>query len=141
MTELYREGCTGSAIAQRLNAEGWRPAKRCSTFNGAMVNEIMMRLGLRTRQHTPATSVNREKDEWTFAELAHLLDMPLPTLYAWMRRGELKARLVMSQSHRLWLIHANQEELARLRLRRHGAQSTLVALMPAGKFPATTKRS
>jgi len=84
-----------------LNEEGWRPAKRCGTFNAAMVAALTVRMGLRTRRQTPATLVQRQSDEWTLGELSHLLDMPALTRFSWLRRGELQARQVMSQSHRL----------------------------------------
>ena len=115
---LHAQGYAGAAIARVLNEEGWHPAKRCETFNGAMVGCLLARLGLRTREQTPASAVERENDEWTMAELSHLLDMPGPTLYSWLRRGELKGRRVVSQAHPLWLIHATAEDLARLRTRR-----------------------
>jgi hypothetical protein len=112
---LHGQGHTNAAIAQLLNDEGWRPAKRCQCFNASMVNEMRVRLGLRTRQCTPGTTVRRLANEWTLGELAHQLDMPLPTLYNWLRRGQFKARKVMSQSHRLWLVQTTEEDLQRLR--------------------------
>jgi hypothetical protein len=55
---LHGQGYTNAAIAQALNDEGWRPAKRCKRFNASMVNEMRVRLGLRTRQCTPGSMVN-----------------------------------------------------------------------------------
>ena len=46
--------------------------------------------------------------------LAAELNMPLVTLYGWMRRGRLDARRVSGQ----WVITADREERRRLRLRR-----------------------
>jgi DNA invertase Pin-like site-specific DNA recombinase len=112
---LHGQGHTNAAIAQVLNDEDWRPAKRCQRFNASMVNEMRVRLGLRTRQCTPGSTVQRLANEWTLAELAHQLDMPLPTLYNWLRRGQFNARKVMSQSHRLWLVQTTEEDLQRLR--------------------------
>jgi hypothetical protein len=45
---LHAAGEGPSAIARQLNAEGWHPAKRCETFNAAMVGDLETRLGLRT---------------------------------------------------------------------------------------------
>jgi len=118
---LHAQGHAGPGIARLLNEEGCRPAKRCETFNASMVGALMTRMGLRTRHQTPATVVQRQSDEWTLGELSHLLDMPQPTLVSWLRRGELQARQVMSQSHRLWLVHATPQELAQLRSRRNAA--------------------
>ena len=116
---LHAQGHEGAAIARILNDEGWHPAKRCEIFNGSMVGALMVRMGLRTRKKTPAAMVERQSDEWTLSELSHMLDMPEQTLFSWLRRGDLQARQVMSQSHRLWLIHATTEDLARLRSRRN----------------------
>lgn len=111
---LHAEGHPPLAIAHLLNAEGWRPAKRCETFNGAMVGSLLMRLGLRSRHRTPATEVVREADEWTLAELSHRLDRPQPTLYRWLCRGVLQGRQVNQQGHPLWLIRADAATLEQL---------------------------
>lgn len=118
VTALHGQGCANSSIAHALNAEGWHPAKRCERFNATMVGAMTVRLGLRSRDRTPATKAERQANEWTLAELAHKLDMPQPTLYSWLRHHQFKARTVMSQSHRLWLIQITEEELTRLRSRR-----------------------
>jgi hypothetical protein len=47
---LHAQGDNGAAIARTLNAEGWRPAKRCETFNAAMVGDLLVRQGLRTQR-------------------------------------------------------------------------------------------
>ena len=111
---LHAEGHAPLAIAHLLNAEEWHPAKRCETFNGAMVGSLLMRLGLRSRRRTPATEVVREADEWTLAELSHRLDRPQPTLYRWLCRGVLQGRQVTQQGHPLWLIRADVATLEQL---------------------------
>jgi hypothetical protein len=115
---LHEQGHANAAIADTLNAEGWRPAKRCERFNAAMVGAMKARLGLRSRKEAPAIVVERQAHEWTLAELAHRLDMPQPTLYSWMRRGRFKARTVMCQSHRLWLIQATEKDLEQFQAQR-----------------------
>lgn len=120
---LHAEGHRGSMIAHILNAEGWHPAKRCEAFNGAMVQSLLARLGLRTQRRTLATAVARQADEWTLAELSHRLDMPQPTLYRWLCLGLLKGRQVTLQSHPLWLIQANATELEQLQARRVAARN------------------
>lgn len=91
MTVLHAAGQGPTAIAKQLNAEGWHPAKRRETFNAAMLGDLQVRLGLRSPP--PAAAVpHRSPDEWTLAELAHHLDMPQPTLFAWLRRGRLRGR-------------------------------------------------
>ncbi|MDQ2695100.1 MAG: recombinase family protein [Pseudomonadota bacterium] len=118
---LHAQGHPPLGIARILNAQGWRPAKRCETFNAAMVQGLLVRLGLRTQRCSPATEVTRQANEWTLAELSHRLDRPQPTLYRWMRRGLLKARQVTQQGHLLWLIQADAAELQRLQSRQAGA--------------------
>jgi len=115
--EWYQQGLPARAIAQRLNTEGWRPAKRRETFNRVMVGSLLSRLGLKTgtakQQHT--CGVARKLNEWTLKELAGKLEMSESTLYAWLHRGNLKARQVKGLARTVWLVHADRQELARLR--------------------------
>ncbi len=115
--ELHQQGLPARAIAQRLNTEGWRPAKRRETFNRLMVRGLLSRLGLSTgtakQQHT--CGVARKPNEWTLKELAGKLEMSESTLYAWLHRGNLKARQVKGPARTVWLVHADRQELARLR--------------------------
>lgn len=115
---LHTQGLEANAIAHALNQEGWRPPKRCPTFNGAMARALMTRLGLRTPRARSVGVIERRDDEWTLAELAHELDMPIETLYTWLYRGLMTARQVICRGHRLWLIHATADDLGRLRARR-----------------------
>ena len=115
--ELHQQGLQAKAIADRLNAEGWRPAKRRETFNVLMVRSMVSRLGLRTgtakQQH--ANSIERKPDEWTLKELAGKLAMPESTLYVWLYRGKLNARQVNGLARTVWLVYADRKELVRLR--------------------------
>jgi len=116
VSALHGQGHGRAAIARQLNAEGWRPAKRCETFNPAMVGDLLLRLGRRPPSRpTWAAQVEREADEWTLAELVAALDIPLSTLHRWLRRGHLQARQVCGGSHPLWLVCADATELERLR--------------------------
>lgn len=118
---LHAQGYDGAAIARTLNAEGWRPAKRCERFNAEMVRSLLVRQGLRTQRRCCSVAVPRGTDEWTLAELAYALDRPQPTLYVWLRRGQLKARQDTSLGHPIWLVHADAAELARLQSKRTAA--------------------
>jgi hypothetical protein len=121
VSALQAQGHGRAAIAQQLNAEGWRPAKRCETFNAAMVGDLLLRQGRRQPSRPRwATRVEREADEWTLTELVAALDIPLSTLHRWLRGGQLQARPVSSGSHSLWLVRADAAELERLR-QRHAA--------------------
>jgi len=119
VAKLHRQGLTHPAIAEVLNDEGWRPAKRCEQFNGPMVGALLQRQGLRRAQRSPASVAPRQADELTLQELAHTLDIPQPTVYAWLRKGRLTARQATSHSHTLWLIKADKTELRRLQALRN----------------------
>jgi Recombinase/Recombinase zinc beta ribbon domain len=109
---LHQQGLSRGAIAEALNAEGWRPAKRRQTFTADMVRSLLVRQGLSTSKARPR-SVTHEADEWTLPALAYTLAMPHPTLYAWLRKGYLQARY--DQHSGQWLIRAETSELQRLR--------------------------
>lgn len=112
---LRDQGLTSKQMAEKLNAEGWRPPKRRATFNSGMVRTIMSRQGLTTKVghawKPPALGPN----EWLVRELAAELEMPMITLFAWLRRGWVSARRVEEHSRRPWVIAADAQELARLR--------------------------
>ena len=108
---LRHERCTHAQIAERLNTEGWRPAKRRSTFTPGMV------INLLTHIEAPSdASTDLRRDEWTIDALAYELSMPSITLYAWLRRGWVKARNVSSDSvNGTWRVWADAREVERLR--------------------------
>jgi DNA invertase Pin-like site-specific DNA recombinase len=123
MVALHEEGHSGVAIAEHLNAEGWRPAKRRATFTAAMVTSLLGRQGLAKSRPSPATQVQRQSDEWTVQELARELAMPPQTLHSWLLKGRLNARKEQGSSHPIWLIRADAAEMARLRSQRAEAAS------------------
>jgi hypothetical protein len=117
---LQSQGYNAPDIAKTLNAEGWHPPKRRKTYNAPMVRSLLSRQGLGTgtpkQQHT--TGIKRKADEWTLKELAGQLQIPEPSLYAWMRKGQLKGRKVKVASRVIWLIHVDDRELEQLRKQR-----------------------
>lgn len=115
-SELHRAGRDFAAIADTLNAEGWRPAKRRDTFNAQMVHHLLLKTGaVRVKYRRRAPEVDREPDEWTIHELAHHLGMPEPTLYTWVQQGRLSSRLVPGQGRSVKLVHADEAEIAMLK--------------------------
>jgi len=112
---LHQEGLSRAAMAEALNAEGWRPAKRRATFTPDMARSLLVRQGLGSPRSRPR-SVARQADEWTLPGLAYALEMPLPTLYSWLRKGHLKAR--RDPESLQWLIWADTDEQQRLRVLR-----------------------
>ena len=117
---LHQQGLGRGAIAERLNAEGWRPAKRRSTFTAEMVRSLLMRQGLSSAV-SRSRSVVREANEWTLPELAYALEMPHPTLYRWLCKGYLHSR--RDPGGVQWLIWADAGELERLRERRQAPRT------------------
>ncbi len=126
---LHQEGHHRRAIAEVLNTEGWRPPKRRETFTADMVSTLLVRQGLSTSKARPR-SVAREREEWTLPELAYTLEMPLPTLYSWLRKGHLKTR--RDAASRQWLIWADTDEVQRLQALR---QAPRVWKRPGSKTP------
>ncbi len=85
---LHQAGRTAAEIATRLNAEGFRPAKRRETFNSVMVRQMLsrrFRSGPRPRALTNSSPLGDH--EWWLTDLARELDMPVPTVHSWLRRG------------------------------------------------------
>ena len=115
ITTLSSEGKPLTVIAQTLNNEGWRPPKRRETFTAAMVSGFLSKVHDLSRRRY-AKNIQRETNEWTLEELAAKLAMSPITLYSWIKKGILMARLIIMQSKRkMWLIRADDTELKRLK--------------------------
>ena len=113
---MRREGLECARIAEILNAEGWRPAKRRNTFNAPMVHHLLLRSGAETikyRRRPP--QIGRLENEWTIRELAEEIGMPQPTLYTWIQKGRLSCRNVGSGSKRAVLVRADPGTIATLK--------------------------
>jgi hypothetical protein len=114
--QLRREGKTLPQMADRLNAEGWRPAKRRATFNAAMVRSLLASKGADGLTHCPTAPLEKLKpNEWTLPALADRLGMSRVTLNSWVQRGWVRARKVESaHPSGLWIIWADEKECRRL---------------------------
>src|SRR6266516_6152232 len=112
--ELAGSGHTTAQIAERLNAEGFRPPKRIAVFTPSAVSDLLRALGLQ-RPRNPA-SRNRPalaQHEWWLRDLAAHLGMPEITLDAWVRRGWADGYL--HPGVRLIVVRADPAEVERLR--------------------------
>jgi hypothetical protein len=115
VAELHAGQKNSSEIAQILNNEGWRPAKRRETFNREMVLNLLSRQGLRgSKKKVSADGIAKKSSEWTLPDLAEKLGMPHVSLYSWMRKGKLEARRVQKGGRCILLIDADDTEIARL---------------------------
>ena len=112
--ELADSGHTTSQIAERLNAEGFRPPKRAPVFTPSSARDLLRTLGIRrsripARRNRPALA----EHEWWLRDLAAHLDMPEITLDAWVRRGWAAGYL--HPQARLLVVRADPAEAERLR--------------------------
>ena len=119
---LREQGRSYREIADQLNAEGWRPARRTAfTIHSVKrLCKIMEPVEEQQRRSHPPPA-DRRPDEWTLEELSGKLNIPLTTLYNWIQKGILSARRSDAQPFRgprRWLIQANEVELDRIRKRR-----------------------
>jgi DNA invertase Pin-like site-specific DNA recombinase len=117
--QLRDDKLSSRKIAECLNAEGWRPPKRRTTFNAEMVRTIMSRNGMtlqRTVTRRPRARPKIRKDEWFLSDLAAEIGMPVITLLSWVHRAWVDARQVTTgKKPHVWVIRADAQELARLR--------------------------
>jgi hypothetical protein len=112
---LAAEGLSSAVIAQRLNAEGYRPPKRRERFGAQGVQDLLQRLGVRTNASRVAPApAGVGADEWGLRELAQAIGMPHVTLYNWVGRSWVTARRE-AQVPRRWILWADAAELERLR--------------------------
>lgn len=116
VAQLRKGNKTSDEIAKILNNEKWRSFDQNKFFNGAMVIRLLHRNGIIGKKKTRSKQIMKNKNEITFQELSKKLDMPSATLYGWMRKGIIKARLDKSGSYRgIWLININDEEINHLK--------------------------
>lgn len=114
--QLAAEGLAAGAIAERLNAEGYRPPKRRERFGAQGVLDLLQRLGAETKHSHRQPPLALGDHEWGLRALAQAIPMPHITLYNWIGRGWVRARREQAAPHR-WILWADDAEIARLRYR------------------------
>jgi DNA invertase Pin-like site-specific DNA recombinase len=105
---LRCEGYCAADIAERLNQNGWVTPTQRNRFNERLVRAMVHRYHLPPKG--PRRPPSNDPNEWRLADLATELEMPLPTLYGWLRRGLLKNRPVRGKH----VVVADAEEIKRL---------------------------
>jgi hypothetical protein len=119
--QLAEQGHRAQAIANRLHAEGFRPAKGRQRIGVSAVTQLLHQLGCPrafTRDRiTPPPGEGPGPHEWWLDDLAAELAMPPITLHGWIRRGWVHARQESRRPYR-WIVHADGHQLAELRQRR-----------------------
>jgi DNA invertase Pin-like site-specific DNA recombinase len=114
--QLAAAGLASGVIAERLNAEGFRPPKRRERFGAQGIQDLLQRLGVRTKHAHQPRRPALGAHEWGLRELAQTLDMPHVTLYDWVRRGWVTGRREETPPRR-WILWADDPEVERLRQR------------------------
>jgi DNA invertase Pin-like site-specific DNA recombinase len=103
-------------IAVILNEEGWKTAKQKGFFTAETVCSFLASNGKKSRIKPRSYQVTRLENEWTVQELSKQVNIPKPTLFSWIKKGNLKARKATEASHGgIWLITADAEEIKRLK--------------------------
>jgi DNA invertase Pin-like site-specific DNA recombinase len=107
---------TLTEIAAILNAEGFHPPKRSPHFTKGILSCFLRERNVRTgaRPQSVSKEHHLQTNEWWLADLAAKLVMPIATLHRWQRVGWVSSRKVEAAGGR-WAIHADADELVRLR--------------------------
>jgi DNA invertase Pin-like site-specific DNA recombinase len=104
-------GLSAAGIAERLNAEGFRPPKRAERFTRGMVQRLSWHLGL-ARREPPGSLSGLGRDEYRPGGLARRLEISRDTVRRWLRAGWLTSHRDAAGHHVIW---ADASELRRLR--------------------------
>ncbi len=107
---------TLSEIAATLNAEGFHPPKRTRHFTKGILSGFLREREARTGTLPQNMHIHQHLrvGEWWLADLAAELKIPIATLHRWQRVGWVSSRKVAAARGR-WAIHADADELLRLR--------------------------
>jgi DNA invertase Pin-like site-specific DNA recombinase len=111
LREFCEERLGSGVIAERLNAEGFRPPKRAKRFTAEMVRRLTVQLGL-SRRARHGSRVGLGPDEYRPMELARRLSVGRDAVRGWVRSGWVNARRDADAHHVIW---ADADELQRLR--------------------------
>ena len=133
LEQFAQTDLTTDEIIERLHQAGFRPPKRCQTFNREGIRALMRRLGLLSSS-SPRVQEALAENEWLLPDLARHLEMPKPTLYDWVRRGWVKARQ-QPNAHKSWVIWADKAELDRLQKHRQRPVGEVLQQLWRGETP------
>ena len=106
------------AIARHLTEEGWRPVQETGAWTSANVCRLLdvpEARSLKQPRRRISEGSPRQEHEWTPRELADQLGMTWDSLNNWIQKGALRGRQIQHKGRSLWLLWADETELARLR--------------------------
>src|SRR5262245_11406792 len=126
LVELRAAGQTAAQTAEILNAEGFLPIDPRGRFTGDMVQDLLVKLGLRGEYRDDSLL---SSGEWWIRNLAAVIEVPWQTLRDWALNGWVHGRQTTIQ--KLWILWADREEVRRLR-RLRAAESRGILGYPAG---------
>ncbi len=110
LRELSAARVRVAAIAEQLNADGFRPPKRTDRFTKGIVQRLMAALGL--SREPPGSDAGLSANEYRPAGLAQRLGIGRDTIRRWIRVGWVHVRRDENGHHVVW---ADADELRRLR--------------------------
>jgi hypothetical protein len=112
---LRAQGLSLTAVAERLNHEGFVPPKLAARFTGPMLTRLLWaRRGSAARRPRAMAASELGPGEWWLGDLSKRLGSPIDTLRGWIRRGWVHARCVSMTSGARWVVWADEDEMARL---------------------------
>jgi hypothetical protein len=107
------DGLSAAAIAARLDAEGFRPARPDQRVGVPTVRSLQRQLGIRPARPRSDRRDELGPDEWWASDLAAALGTARSLLATWIRRGRVRAHQ-RDEPRRRWVIWADAAELERL---------------------------
>jgi DNA invertase Pin-like site-specific DNA recombinase len=115
ITELHRAGLHLAQIAEKLNEEGFVPARRRGVFTETGIGTLLRDLGL-VGELFRADLLG--KDEWWIPDLARQLGVIPQKIHYWIKQSWIHARRTPTGKH--LIVWADREEVRRLhRLAKH----------------------
>jgi DNA-binding NarL/FixJ family response regulator len=111
---LRHAGLCSRAIAEQLNAEGWRPPRR-ATFTRAMIDQLLARTRPDRVRRKVSVADLQPNERWLL-DFAREVGVAPSRARHWLRAGHLRARQLGGR-HGRWAVWADAAELARLKER------------------------
>jgi len=117
-TDLRTAGEDMTALADRLTEEGWRPIQGTGSWTSNKVRRLLDHSDAPSQKRPRrriSDGIPRHAHEWTPHELATQLHMTRDCLNNWIQKRAVRGRKVEYHGRSLWLLWADEAELARLR--------------------------